>query len=151
MDPIQIKLALDSEREWSSRLMAGSQPWIKLRVSLEQCREACYSKDYQLFIAHSGKEPVGFLLLQSHGVAGSPYIKSICIAEKARSKGLGQTLMQFAENLFRPTSKNLFLCVSSFNIRARSFYEREGYTAVGELKDYIIAGESEILMHKSLT
>jgi hypothetical protein len=29
-------------------------------------------------------------------------------------------------------------------------YERRGYSMVGELKDYIIAGASEILLHKRL-
>lgn len=58
--------------------------------------------------------------------------------------------MEFAENLFREEARHLFLCVSSFNARARSFYERRGYQAVGELEDYVIEGASEILMHKRL-
>jgi RimJ/RimL family protein N-acetyltransferase len=40
--------------------------------------------------------------------------------------------------------------VSSFNERARRLYERHGYAAAGELKDYIVEGVSETLMHKRL-
>jgi ribosomal protein S18 acetylase RimI-like enzyme len=42
------------------------------------------------------------------------------------------------------------MCVSSFNERAQELYERLGYKAVGELKDYIISGHSEILFRKRI-
>jgi RimJ/RimL family protein N-acetyltransferase len=42
--------------------------------------------------------------------------------------------------LYRPQAKNLFLCVSSFNHRARALYERLGYAALAELEDYVIPG-----------
>jgi ribosomal protein S18 acetylase RimI-like enzyme len=58
--------------------------------------------------------------------------------------------MDFAEDLFRGESPHMFLCVSSFNLRARVFYERRGYRAVGEFQDYIIEGASEFLLHKRL-
>jgi ribosomal protein S18 acetylase RimI-like enzyme len=59
--------------------------------------------------------------------------------------------LEFAEELFRGGAKHIFLCVSSFNSRARSLYERCGYKVVGEFKDYVIEGASEILMHKRLS
>jgi hypothetical protein len=40
--------------------------------------------------------------------------------------------------------------VSSFNDRARVLYERHGYAPVGELKDFIVDGASEIILHKRL-
>jgi RimJ/RimL family protein N-acetyltransferase len=36
----------------------------------------------------------------------------------------------------------MFLCVSSFNPRARALYERSGYRFVGELPDYVVDGHS---------
>lgn len=44
-----------------------------------------------------------------------------------------------------------FLCVSSFNPRARALYERLGYELIGELKDFVIDGASELLMRKRLS
>jgi ribosomal protein S18 acetylase RimI-like enzyme len=41
------------------------------------------------------------------------------------------------------------MCVSSFNEGARRLYERLGYTVVGELTDYIVQGQSEILLRKT--
>lgn len=82
------------------------------------------------------------------GLADSPYIKSLVVEPKFRGQGIGYELLRFAEDLFSAESKHIFLCVSSFNDRARKFYERCGYFAVGVLKDYIVSGEDEILMQK---
>jgi ribosomal protein S18 acetylase RimI-like enzyme len=150
MESIDILPATEKEREWAAQLMAGSDPWITLKRGLEQCRVACGQPDKLLFVAHVDAKPCGFVLLQRHGFAGSPYIASIAVAPDQRSTGIGSRLLQFAEDLFRNESKYIFLCVSSFNARARALYERHGYSAVGELKDYVIEGASEILMHKRL-
>jgi len=45
---------------------------------------------------------------------------------------------------------NIFTRVSSFNKRAQDLYRRLGYRAVGGLKDYIVAGRSEILLRKTI-
>ena len=64
---------------------------------------------------------------------------------------IGRAMVEFAEQLFRSEFRHLFLCVSSFNTRARALYERLGFTVVGEFKEYIIPGASEFLMHKRLS
>jgi ribosomal protein S18 acetylase RimI-like enzyme len=58
--------------------------------------------------------------------------------------------MDFAEKRVFRDSPNIFLCVSSFNEGARRLYERLGYTPVGELEDYLVAGHAEILMRKTI-
>ncbi len=150
MDDLVIAPATGAERDWAAELLADSEPWITLRVTLEQCRKACRDPEYLLYVAHWQGNPCGAIVLQRSGLAGSPYIKSIAVAAEHRSRGIGAALMQFAENLFRNEARHMFLCVSSFNTRARAFYERQGYRAVGEFEDYIVEGASEILMHKSL-
>src|SRR6185295_393094 len=78
------------------------------------------------------------------------FIQTVCVDAVTRGSGLGTRLVAFAEErIFRQTP-NVFLCVSSFNPRARALYERLGYEVIGELKDYIIEGASEILMRKTL-
>jgi ribosomal protein S18 acetylase RimI-like enzyme len=130
--------------------MAGSDPWITLGRGLDACRSRCNDPEYQLFIAHQNDQPCGFVLIHPRGVAGSPYVASIAVAEEFRSQGHGTRIMDFAEKLFAGESRYIFLCVSSFNSRARALYERRGYTVVGELPDYVIDGASEILMCKRL-
>ena len=150
MQQFQTAQATNEERDWAAALFAGSEPWITLGSTLEHCRNACRDPEYLVYVARSGRQPLGAIVLQRRGVAGSPYIKSIAVAEEHRGKGAGAALMDFAENLFRSEARHIFLCVSSFNTRARALYERRGYQAVGEFKDYVIEGASEILMHKRL-
>jgi RimJ/RimL family protein N-acetyltransferase len=42
------------------------------------------------------------------------------------------------------------MCVSSFNRRAARLYRRLGYERVGRLRDYVVAGQDEILLRKTL-
>lgn len=44
---------------------------------------------------------------------------------------------------------NVFLCVSSFNPDARRPYQRLGYEYIGELKDFIVTGHSELIYRKT--
>jgi [ribosomal protein S18]-alanine N-acetyltransferase len=147
---IDIRLATEEEKEWAAALMADSDPWITLGRGLDACRASCRLPGLMIFVAHDGAQRCGFIRLQERGVAGSPYIASIEVAPDHRGKGIGSRLLGFAEDLFRSEHSHIFLCVSSFNGRARALYENNGYSAVGELKDYIIKGASEILMHKRL-
>lgn len=150
MKDIDIKLATDQEKDMAASLMAASEPWITLGRTEEMCRNICHDPEFFLYMAHSESMPAGIILLDPRGVAGSPYIKSIAAFPEFRGQGIGTKLLSFAEDLFRSDSKHLFICVSSFNNRARNLYEKFGFHAIGELKDYIIKGASEILMHKGL-
>lgn len=145
-----IKPATEAEKTWAGGLMASSEPWTTLRITRDQCLTTCFDSGNQVYIAHVGDALCGLLILQDRGVAGSPYIKSLAIANDYRNHGIGKQLLDFAENMYRPTSKHIFLCVSSFNQQAQKFYLTNGYEMTGEFKDYIVEGYSELLMHKRL-
>ena len=130
--------------------MASSDPWLTLGRGLEQCRAACHRPGYAMLVARQADVPRAFALLHPRGVAGSPYLASFAVAAGSRGHGVGAFLLAACEQHFRPSARHFFLCVSSFNARARAFYERQGFTQVGELPDYLIDGASEILMHKRL-
>ncbi len=149
MTEIQIELANDADREWCARLMAASEPWITLGRNYERCLARCRAAELMVLMARRDGEACGFVLLHPTGVAGSPYIASIATSEAVRGQGVGSLLLEAAER-WLPGARHMFLCVSSFNTRARQLYERRGYTQVGELPDYVIPGASEILMHKQL-
>ena len=147
----RISLASQQEEEWAARVMSGSEPWITLGRSHEQSLAAMRDSSHYLLVAHrEDGAPVGFLLVHLDGVAGSPYIKSIAVAEASRGAGIGTRMLDFAHALFRRRARQMFLCASSFNGRARALYERLGYEVVGELDGYVIPGASELLMRKKL-
>ena len=103
-----------------------------------------------MFIARDqNSRALGFILLAPHGLAGSPYIACIAVSPEAQGRSVGSQLMQFTERHFHGRS-HLFLLVSSFNSRAQQFYRRHGYEFIGELKDYVVAGHSELIFHNRL-
>lgn len=102
----------------------------------------------EVYLARLERELSGFIILNMKG-AFIGYIQTICIDPKWRSKGLGTSLLRFAEERIFSEIPNVFLCVSSFNPEAKRLYEREGYETIGELRDYILRGYSEILMRKT--
>ena len=146
---LHIATAAPDDYEWCASLMASNEPWITLRRHLEDCRAALVRPGTELFVARDEKLPVGFILLASYGLAGSPYITSIAVAENARGHGVGSQLLRFAEEYFAGRG-SIFLLVSSFNQGAQHFYRQHGYEFVGELKDYVVAGHSEFILHKRL-
>ncbi len=78
------------------------------------------------------------------------YLQSVGVAAEWRGRGVGSKLIAFAEERIFKEAPNVFILVSSFNDSARALYERLGYQVIGELKDYIVAGHSEILLRKSV-
>lgn len=147
---ILIVEAIESEKPWAAELMSKSEPWTVLGITLEQSINAVRDEGNLVFIARDRNVPCGVIILQDKGVAGSPYVKSVVVAPSYRNQGIGKLLITFAEDKYRNHYKHLFLCVSSFNKEAQRFYKESGYAAVGEFKDYIVDGLSEILMHKRL-
>jgi ribosomal protein S18 acetylase RimI-like enzyme len=130
--------------------MAGSDPWITLGRDLDACRRVCLNHDYQVFVATREECRLGFALTHRRGVVGSPYLATLAVAPEHRGRGVGTLLLGFVEDYYRHEARHLFICVSSFNPRARRLYERVGFRPVGEIHDYFIEGESELLMHKKV-
>jgi ribosomal protein S18 acetylase RimI-like enzyme len=147
--PIHIAAAEPEDYEWCARVMAASEPWITLGRDLEGCRAALVRPGTELLLARAQDRPAGFILVAPHGLAGSPYIASIAVAAEARGQGVGSQLLRFAEEHFAGR-EHLFLLVSSFNHRAQNLYRQHGYEFIGELKDYVVPGQSELLLHKRL-
>jgi ribosomal-protein-alanine N-acetyltransferase len=146
-----IQPATEPEREWAALLIINSEPWTKVGPpNLERARKSLHDPEYLMYIAHFEGKPSGMILLHKRGFASSPYVRLLSVAPEFRGRGVGAGLMQFAEDLLKPEFKHLFLCVSSFNPRAKKFYERIGYKVVGEVKDYVLNGESEFMMHKRI-
>jgi ribosomal protein S18 acetylase RimI-like enzyme len=146
---LTIAPAQEPDFEWCAQLMAGTEPWITLRREIQQCRAALRRPEGGLFVAREVCQPVGFILIDPYGCAGSAYIASIAVTQSARGKGIGEQLLAFAERQ-AAGRRFIFLCVSSFNHRAQELYYRLGYERVGEIPNYIIEGHAELLLCKRL-
>ncbi len=130
-------------------MMSGSEPWITLERGYEDSLALLQDATREVYGAFEGDRLLGFVILNMSG-AFVGYIQTICVSEEDRSRGIGSRLMRFAEERIFRESPNVFLCVSSFNPRARKLYERLGYELIGELADYIVSGHSEYLFRKTI-
>lgn len=148
--PIQIAAAAPDDYEWGARLMVSTEPWITFQRDLAGCRDTLRRSGTELFVARQKEIRLGFILVAPYGLAGSPYVACLAVAAEARGQGVGSQLLRFAEERFADRG-HMFLLVSSFNRRAQNLYRREGYEFVGELKDYLVAGQSELILHKRIS
>jgi [ribosomal protein S18]-alanine N-acetyltransferase len=150
MNGVSIRSARGDDSGWAARLMAASDPWITLGRGYDACLAACTMPTDVLDVALRDGVRCGFVLVRPRGVAGAPYVVSIAVDQASRSHGVGARLLDHVEATYRERSAHLFLCVSSFNGRARAFYDRHGYEEVGRFRDFIIPGADEVLLHKRL-
>jgi ribosomal protein S18 acetylase RimI-like enzyme len=137
------------EIEACARMMAESEPWITLQRDYSASLRNLSSAEKEIYVAVQDDDILGFVVLNLHG-GFVGYLQSICVATPWRSHGLGRKLMAFAEERVFRQYPNLFICVSSFNAGAQRFYRNLGYAVVGELKDFLVDGHSEILLRKSI-
>lgn len=139
------------EQQWCARLMAESEPWISLNRSFDDGMILMQqpADEIQAFIAMEGATPLGFVLIKMKG-AFVGYIQVIAVSPQARGRGIGTQLLDHVEAIIFQKSPNAFICVSSFNHRARKLYESRGYQLLGTLDNYLENGFSEHLLRKTL-
>ena len=142
------RLASREDEAQCARLMSTSEPWMTLGRDYEASLIVVRDPIAEAYVAEDGGQFVGFVLLSLQGVLNG-YIRTIAVSPSHRSHGVGSQLMAFAEARVFQGSPNAFLCVTSFNDRARAFYERLGYQYVGELTDFFVPGVSELLYRKT--
>ncbi len=143
------RLADDREARLCAELMSTSEPWLTIGRTFEQSLKLVQHPEREVYVAFDGETFRGFIILVVNGALVG-YLQIIAVTPGARGAGIGSELLTFAEERLFSQFKNVFLCVSSFNPRARDLYERRGYQVIGEIPDYLIAGHSEILMRKTI-
>ena len=147
---VRIRRLFDvGEAETCARMMSTSEPWITLRRNYEDSLKQLTDPLKETYVATAQDDIAGFTILNMKGPFVG-YIQTVCVAPQWRNQGIGSQLMAFAEKRIFTEAPNAFLCVSSFNTKAKDLYRRLGYEIIGELKDHIISGQSEILMRKTI-
>jgi len=138
------------EAEECARLMSASEPWITLRRDYDLCLKMLSDPGRESYVVYLRQEIAGFMILQMRGPFVG-FIQTVGVKPEFRNKGIGTSLLKFAEERILKETPNIFMCVSSFNPKAQKLYERLGYQVVGELKDFIIPRHSEILLRKTIS
>jgi ribosomal protein S18 acetylase RimI-like enzyme len=129
--------------------MSGQEPWLTLRRDYAHALNLLSDPSREVYAAVGEGGLAGFIIVVMGG-AFKGYIQTIAVSPAWQGRGIGSKLVAFAEERIFSESPNVFICVSDFNDKARRLYERLGYKMVGELKDFVVAGHSEMLLRKSI-
>jgi ribosomal-protein-alanine N-acetyltransferase len=147
---LEIRLTRDRDKlKICAMMMTQTDPWITLEMDYEGCLMAFAGECKEIYVAEIKNEIIGFVILQVCG-SFSGYIQTICIAANHRGKGYGHELLRFCEKRILQISPNIFICVSSFNEGALRLYKKFGFTVIGELRNFVKEGFSELLMRKTI-
>ena len=141
-------LAGKAEARFCASFMVASEPWVTLGITFEQTLHRLTDSTREVHVATMNDEIVGVLILHLSGPLNG-YLQTIAVHPDWRCRGIGTRMIEWAEARIFRQSRNVFLCVSSFNEHAQNLYERLGYQRVGELPDFVAKGFSEILMRKT--
>ncbi len=124
-------------------------PWRTVGITAERLFKDLTNPERDVFVAECGGKIVGVLVLHLGG-SFDGYIQLVAVFPEFQSRGAGQPAYPICRGgEFFPRTQNVFLSVSSFNGRAQKFYERLGYRRVGDLENFLVSGQSEILMRKT--
>jgi len=148
MRALSIRPIAAADIEHCARMMERSEPWITLGRGYESGLAMLNDPARERHAALLGDQVAGFVVLLMQGALVG-YLQTICVGSEHRGSGVGRALMEYAEALVFARYANLFLMVSDFNEPAQRFYAQLGYERIGVLRDYLVAGRSEILMRKT--
>jgi len=135
-------------------LMAASPLLRRYRVTPRGAKasltEALRERDLVLAAVDRGAVVGLAWLIMTRALDRAAYLRLLLVSEEHQSQGLGAVLLARAERDARVSGcRHLVLLVTKTNRRARSFYERHGYTHVGDLPGFVRAGIAESLYLKT--
>ena len=126
-------------------LESFSSPWSKSQF-LSYCVNNSESKS---FIYIKEKNIIGYLMSQT--ILEDVHIHNIAVKKNHREKGIGsEMLLHLIEESRMNITSKLYLEVNNSNLQAIKLYQRHGFIATGERKNYYEDGSNAIVMDRAL-
>jgi GNAT superfamily N-acetyltransferase len=105
---------------------------LKQIYSPRALRRQMVNEHQQFLIVEQAEEPIGFASWSAMPVPGVYKLHKLYVLPGRQGKGMGRTLLQVIFDAIRPEgATKLRLNVNRYN-KARQFYERMGFTVIGE-------------------
>jgi ribosomal protein S18 acetylase RimI-like enzyme len=142
-------LTTEQDIEAATQLMANSDPWLTLERNYQKCSAVIRNPLAETYIVKGNGQVIGLAVIQLKGALVG-YIQTLVIEPRYRNLGIGRQLIAFLEKRIHEVSPNVFMCVSDFNTDAQRMYQNLGFDVIGEIKNYIKEGHSEILLRKTI-
>ncbi|MBU0500243.1 MAG: GNAT family N-acetyltransferase [Gammaproteobacteria bacterium] len=138
-----------SELDGLAARIAAMDPWRRLGYAPERIA---------VYLRNPEQDARRLAIIVEGVIAGViclkyPWMRGVCIEMLAvlpsmQGLGLGARALDHVEREYRGRTRNIWLLVSAFNERALGFYQARGFKQIGEIKDFLVEGEDEILMRK---
>ena len=134
-------------------VLAAIPPWSVIGFPAERLtrglmREEPSVKRFEVLAADRGL--AGLIVIQ-HPFLHGPYLQLLAVLPGFQGRTIGVRLLRWMEAEARKAeTRQLWLCVSTFNERARAFYERFGFEAVAVLDKLATGASDEVFMRKRL-
>ena len=132
--------------------LAGMPPWSVLGWTAEAMERSLLREMPALarYEVRVGDALAGIVFIQDPFLLG-PYLQRLALLPEYQGKAFGACILQWMEARARTAhARQLWLCVSSFNVRARAFYKRFGFEEAAVLDELAADAFDEILMRKRL-
>jgi len=141
-----------AHRRACNDIVSMSEPWKTLGEGVDFKTYIALKQAHVCTLSTAGRpEVAGFVIFTADPVfARGGYLRAIGVAPDMRRHGIGGKLLTFTESMVARRCDNIFLCVSSFNRSAQSFYKKLGYKKAGSLPGLLVPGESEYIYWKRL-
>lgn len=132
-----------------AELIVNMDPWRTLGYSVGTMENYLLRADAALYryAVITQDKICGVMCVRYPWLRGS-YLELIGLDASTQGHGVGTDLMRWLEEQTRLSSRNVWILVSSFNTKARAFYQQHGYTEVGLITDFVAAGYDELLLRK---
>ena len=134
-----------------AEVLSISEPWLSLKFSAAALAKYLMRDDaalHRYVIAVDGK-PAGVICVRYPWLRG-PYIELFGVSPEQRGKGIGKQVLAWAEAEASREAKNLWVLTSSFNHKALSFYQSQGFHPIGPIQGLVTPEHDEILLRKCL-
>ncbi len=132
--------------------LAQMPPWQTLNYSAETLANYLRRPDPVLskFVITVDEQIEGTVCIRYPCLRGA-YLELLAIYPSQQGRGIGQQVIQWlAAEAQQASSRNLWTLVSAFNHAGQRFYQKMGFTQVGQLDDLVVPGQTELLMRKML-
>jgi len=140
------------EGRWLGHLLAEMDPWRTLHYTARALEHYVLRPDEALhrYTVVVERQICGVVCVRYPWLRGA-YLELIGLGATVQGRGLGREILQWLEEQVRQEAHNVWVLVSTFNVRARAFYARQGFREVGSLQDFVQSGYDEVLLRKVLS
>ncbi len=149
--PYSIRPYRDEDRETVTAWLAASEPWGRLGYRADDWARLLSGPvtGREAYLFEEEGTAAGFAVLRPRVLLGE-YLELLVVDPLRRRRGIGARLLAAMESIAFDRVKNLYVCVSDFNVPARRFYAAQGYREIGPIPDLLVIGSAELLLRKTI-